>query len=406
MFDSYKSFKEYMRWSILSHLDSIGKIKHVLDYEVVVKNKICSVSSLANMYCILDVDFTLTKDSSIFEEFYYNSLPEVNKNIKRDLQMIKKIIKDIGSSPSDFSEPHAKLDKFLRKCELTKEQVIEAAVMTGESKNVKIIPYAFEAIIELEKINCKVGLNTGSVKEVVEEVSRKKIGIETKNIAATRFFYDKRGVFLKSWLNLGKNKEISMSNYFLPEAYCDLSITTHPELPKIIYVADKTLSPFERYVAAKVGSCLGIVLEVGENIYKRNEEFEYVVNAIEIREDLRKIKDYVQAYRIATIYPFLIKPEEAYEAIKLAEEINLSNFKNFEELLCKIQDFISLEILFPTLTTKIDKKLRGLKEKLGIGLKREDVEEIVNILKSFDFTFHVKKERKEELEWIIHSAYQ
>ncbi|MEM5867010.1 MAG: hypothetical protein QXG39_03715, partial [Candidatus Aenigmatarchaeota archaeon] len=286
-----------------------------------------------------------------------------------------------------------------------KEQVIEASVRTGESKNIKIVPYAFEAINEIEKMNCKVGLNTGSVKTAVEEVSRRKIGIEATNIAATKFFYDEKGVFLKSWLNLGKNKEISMSTYFLPEAYCNFSFTINPNWPKIVYVADKTFSHFEKYVAAKVGSSSGIVLEVGENLPESNEEYEYVVNALEIKKDLRKIKPYLELIRRATIYPFLIRPEEAYEAIKLADEIKFSKFENLEEFLNKIQDFLSTEILFPTLATRIDKKCKELKRKLKDNdLKKEEVEEVVNILKSFDPAFHTKEKRKRELKEIVLSS--
>jgi len=37
-------------------------------------------------------------------------------------------------------------------------------------------------------MNCKVGINTGSIKQAVEEVSRRKIGIEATNIAGTEFF--------------------------------------------------------------------------------------------------------------------------------------------------------------------------------------------------------------------------
>ncbi|MEM5883116.1 MAG: hypothetical protein QXQ77_02660, partial [Candidatus Aenigmatarchaeota archaeon] len=84
-----------------------------------------------------------------------------------------------------------------------------------------------------------------------------------------------------------------MSTYFLPEAYCNFSFTINPNWPKIVYVADKTFSHFEKYVAAKVGSSSGIVLEVGENPPESNEEYEYVVNALEIKKDLRKIKPYL-----------------------------------------------------------------------------------------------------------------
>ncbi|MEM5854877.1 MAG: HAD family hydrolase [Candidatus Aenigmatarchaeota archaeon] len=397
--------KNYLKWSVLYHLDSSEKIKPILDYEIVIKDGTCAISSLASLRCIFDVDLTLTIDNTVFEEFYYRQLPEVNPNIRRNIHVMMEIIRDIGKSYSDFIEPHARLDNFFRKCELRKEQVIEASVRTGESKNIKIVPYAFEAINEIEKMNCKVGLNTGSVKTAVEEVSRRKIGIEATNIAATKFFYDEKGVFLKSWLNLGKNKEISMSTYFLPEAYCNFSFTINPNWPKIVYVADKTFSHFEKYVAAKVGSSSGIVLEVGENLPESNEEYEYVVNALEIKKDLRKIKPYLELIRRATIYPFLIRPEEAYEAIKLADEIKFSKFENLEEFLNKIQDFLSTEILFPTLATRIDKKCKELKRKLKDNdLKKEEVEEVVNILKSFDPAFHTKEKRKRELKEIVLSS--
>lgn len=375
-------------------MDAVEKIKPILEYEIFP----------LSLYGILDFDSTLTAidSSTLYEEFYFHELPAVNPNIEKNLNILMKCIRDIDNSPFDFSKSHARLDRFLRKCELTKEQVVEACVRVGESKNIKIVPHAFETILELEKMNCKIGINTGSPKTAVEEVSRRKIGIQPTNIAATEFFY-KNGFFIGSRLNLGKNKEISMSEYFLPKAYCDFSLTVNPNWPKIIYIADGVLSPFEKYIAAKVGSSLGIVLEVKKD-QKEIKGYEYVINATEIRKDLRKIKPYIELYRRATIYPFLVKPEESYQAIKLADEIKLSQFDNFEDLLDKIQDFLSIEVLFPTLTKRVDKKCRELKKKLKNGLKRSEVEEIVNILKAYDPAFNIKEERKEELKKIILSS--
>ena len=397
----------YLKWSIFYHLDSIKKISPILEYEIEIENKLYKIKSLASLYCMLDFDLTLTAENSrtIFEEFYFYQLPRVNRRIEKDLKILKDGIEGIEKSPSDFVEPKAKVDSFLRKCELTREQVIEACILVGESKDIKIVPYALEAINELEKMNCKVGINTGSIKQAVEEVSRRKIGIEATNIACTEFFYDKRGFFIKSWLNLGKNKERSMSEYFLPEAYCNFSLTINPNLASIFYVTDD-LSPFESYVATKIGSCLGSILYVGKNFEKYEKDYEYVVNAPEIRKDLRKIKPYFELIRRARIYPFLHKPEEVEEIIKLAEEINFSNYESPEELLDKIQEFISAEILFPRLTTRIDRRCKELRKKLEEkNLKKEELEEVVRILKSFDPAFHVKNERKKELREIIRSSF-
>jgi phosphoserine phosphatase len=398
--------RNYLKWSILYHLDSIKKINPILDYEIKLENGLYTVESLASLYCMLDFDLTLTAENSntVFEEFYFHQLPEVNKKIKENLETLKSCIEDIEKSPSNFSEPKARLDAFLRKCELKKEEVIEACVRVGESKNIKIVPYASEALLELQKMKCKVGINTGSIRQAVEEVSKRKIGIEATNIAGTKFFYDKKGIFIKSWLNLGKNKEKSMSEYFLPEAYCNFSLTINPNLANIFYVTDD-LSPFESYVAVKIGSSLGSILYVGKNFEKYEKDYDYVINAPEIRKDLRKIKPYFELIRRARIYPFLHKPEKVEEIIKLAEEIKFSNCENQKEVLDKIQDFISSEILFPKLTTKIDEKFKKLRKRLEKGsLKKEELKKLIKILKDFDPAFHVKDERKKELEEIIQSS--
>jgi hypothetical protein len=190
----------------------------------------------------------------------------------------------------------------------------------------------------------------------------------------------------------------------LPEAYCNFSLTINPNLASIFYVTDD-LSPFESYVATKIGSCLGSILYVGKNFEKYEKDYDYVINATEIRKDLRKIRPYFELIRRARIYPFLHEPEEVEEIIKLAEEIKFSNYESPEELLGKIQDFISAEILFPRLTTRIDKKCKELKKKLEEkNLKKEEMGEVVEILKSFDPAFHVKEGRKKELKEIIRSS--
>ncbi|MEM5766228.1 MAG: hypothetical protein QW423_01165 [Candidatus Aenigmatarchaeota archaeon] len=396
---------EYLKWSILYHLDSIEKIKPVLDYEIKLKNKSCDIFNFVILYLMNDFDKTLTTENSltVFEEFYFNQLPIVNKNINKNLHKIEKCIKDIERSPQNFSKLHENLDEILRKCELTKNQFIEACIETGKSKNIKIVPYAAEAISDLENMNCVVGINSGSPKLAIEEISRRRIGIENENIAATEFYFDKNNRFLNSWLNLSENKAKSMGYYFFPRTYCNLSLLTDFNRPNIFYITDD-LSPFEQPLVAKVGSELGAVLFVGEDLEKFVVKNEYVVNAPELRKDFRKIKPYLTLYRRSKIFPFLHKPEEAEEIIRLAERINLSNYKNPENILDNIEEFISLEFLFPSLTTRIEEKCRKLRRKLKEGnLKKEELKEIVKIMKTFDPAFHIKKKRKKELEEIIFS---
>ena len=66
----------------------------------------------------------------------------MNRKIEKDLKILKDGIEGIEKSPSDFVKPKAKVDSFLRKCELRREQVIEAAFLLGKAihKNSSLCP--------------------------------------------------------------------------------------------------------------------------------------------------------------------------------------------------------------------------------------------------------------------------
>jgi len=76
--------KNYLKWSVLYHLDSSGKINPILDYEIEIENKLYRIKSLASLYCMLDFDLTLIAENSrtIFEEFYFYQLPRAKSEQK------------------------------------------------------------------------------------------------------------------------------------------------------------------------------------------------------------------------------------------------------------------------------------------------------------------------------------
>ncbi|MEM5853181.1 MAG: hypothetical protein QXG39_06660 [Candidatus Aenigmatarchaeota archaeon] len=396
-------YNEYLKWSILFHFDSIGKIKSVLDDEINVEGVFRPLT--AKLYIITDFDLTLTREDgrTVFEEFYFNQLPRVNKKIEENLNEIKKCIFEIDTSPSNFEKSHKKLNKILKESKLTKSQFLEACVETGRSKNIKIVHYAREAFIELEKMGCVVGINSGSPKTAIEEICKRKIGVDNSNIAGSEFLFDEKGYFSTSSLNLGENKKKSMSEYFLPETYCDLSFLTNSKKPNLIYVTDD-LSHFEEPVVAKVGSKLGVTLFVGKDLEKYGN-YEYVINAPELREDFRKIKPYLNLYRRAKIFSSLYKPEESEKMIELAEEIKSYDYEDFNYISSKIEDFLSLNVLFPKSVSRIEEKIYELRKKSEINaLRKEELREIVELMESFDPLFHVNEKRKEELKKIISST--
>ncbi|MEM5883114.1 MAG: hypothetical protein QXQ77_02650 [Candidatus Aenigmatarchaeota archaeon] len=89
-------FLNYQKWSILYYFDAVGKIKPVLDYEIKVKNEIHFISMFTSLFCMFDVGLTLTEDSTVFEEFYFRQLPEVNPNVGKNLHVMKEIIREVG----------------------------------------------------------------------------------------------------------------------------------------------------------------------------------------------------------------------------------------------------------------------------------------------------------------------
>lgn len=360
---------------------------------------------------VLDLDRTLTSEdsSTVYEEF--NSwLCSLNPKLDHNSPVLKKIINDIDNSPADFSEPLKSYNNLLRKCGLTKRQWDEASIRTGESGNIKAAPYAFDALLEQYKMNFKLGINTGSPKEPAVQVSKKKIGVKEPRIAGSEAEFDQDGYFISLWANLGSNKVKSMSNFFMePEnCYCDCAFK---EGAGEIYVTDD-LSKFEEPLVVKVGLDLGVVLYVGEDqrlleIYKRPGEF--VIPAPEIRKDVRKINPYINLYRRAKIFVRIHEsPKVAKMISDTAKEIKKGRFcsdsKCFEEFSGKISQFVSIEQLFPRITTRFDEKHTKLKRAISEGdidAMSKCSNELISILEDNEPFFHVKQEKESELDEII-----
>ena len=286
----------------------------------------------------------------------------------------------------------------------------EAGIRTGESKNIKIAPYAFEAFLEQQKMNSRPGINTGSPKEPATHVSKKRIGIARPRIAGSEAEFDQNGYFIGLWPNLGANKLASMSNFFMePEnCYCDCAFK---EGAGKVYVTDD-LSKFEEPVVVKVGLDLGVVLYVGKDqkileMYKRPGEF--VIPAPQIRKDVRKINPYINLYRRAKIFVKIHEnPKIAKLILDTAKDVKKGRFctdrKSFEEFSMKISQFVSLEQLFPRLTTRFDEKYNKLEKAISendIESMRNSSNELLGILEENDPFFHIRQEREDELQEII-----
>jgi hypothetical protein len=397
--------REYLRWSILYHMSAAGKIKVISDYGIRIGGDAFLIPSILPSWLVFDLDKTLTADGSVsvYEEY--------NENVCSVLGIpsfrLRKLIKEIDLSPNDFSIPKKRYENELRRLHFKKRHHDDACTLTEESENIKFIPHAFDAIVEQEKLNCLVGINTGSPKDVTKEVVKKKIGIQEPNIAGSKPIFDSHENFLEFYLNLGTNKPISMSNFHLPECYCDFSLTVNPNEARQYYVTDD-LSDFEWPLAVKIGSKLGIVLYVGEDYSKIPRIGEFVINAPEIRKDPRRIGYYLNLHRRSKIFPYIHDPKTVRKIIDTAEEI-LYLAETYEGdyslLLEKIPQFLSLEVLFPSLTTNVSREYQRLKhEDINLPHVKEGIKNLVNILKENDPAFHATSERKNELDNIILSA--
>lgn len=405
--------KKYLRWCVLSHFDALEKIDVISDYGIKIGDDSFFTSSLAPLYLVWDLDKTLTaEDSNTVYEEYNDILCSLNPKIEHNCKNIKKCIEEIDNSPSDFSEHLESYNHILRKCDFTKDQHIEASIRTGESKNVKIIPNIYDAILEQQKMNCISGINTGSPKDAATAVSERKIGIQKDFIEGSIPKFDRNGKFVGFWFNLGTNKGVSMSNFYQKSynCYCDCSFVAEEDLARKIYVTDD-LSGFEKYTIAKIGSLLGIVLFVSEKeiieIYKRPGEF--IINAFEIRKDARKINSYLDLYRRAKIFVRLHDPKEAkfiFNCVKEIKKLKLieKNLIQCHELNDRISKFLSTEILFPILTTKFKRKIVEFED----AILKEDsktmkrmADDLIEILEKNDPMFHLKEKREHELNEII-----
>lgn len=361
--------------------------------------------SLASIGYVCDLDKTLTADdSSTVYEVFNEKVCDVNSEINRNYQFLKKCVEDIDNSPSDIRLPSQRYSKQLRICGFNRRQYIEAGIRTGESKNIKSIPYAFDAFLEQQKLNCFLGICTGSPKFPAKEVSIKKIGIKEPNIAASEPVFDNNGNFLEMRFNLGTNKIVSMGIFHLPKCYCNFALTTNPDEANLVYTTDD-LSDFEKPLAVKIGSQLGAVLYVGEELFDIGQIGEFVVNAPEIRKDLRKVNHYLDLYRRARIYPYLHDPkivDETFEVVEEIKHLEKDYGSNHGELLDKIFYFLSLEIMFPSLTTRVLEKYYKLKNELD-KVDPYFIKDLIDILKSHDPAFHATDKRKVELKNIIAS---
>jgi len=334
--------REYLRWCILSHLKVANKVSKVIyDFDF---------KPIPKIFIVYDLDKTLTaEDSNTVYQEYNNHLCSLNPRIYRERFSLEKCIEEIDKSPADFSEPQTRYWNILKRCKLKKEQHEEACLRTAKSKNIKIVPYAFQAFLEQTKIGCELGINTGSPRDVAALVSKEKIGIPKAKIAGSELIFDQDGYFKEGILNLGKNKVISMSNFFLqPEnCYCDCSFILSER--SAMYVTDDL--EFDKHIAAKVGLEGGVVLYVGKKEYERKE---FIISAPEIRKDLRRINPYVQLYRRAKLFATLVEPENANEIVKILKKIKQEeNGKKLKEM---VEKFLELNPLFPRIRSQICKK--------------------------------------------------
>lgn len=407
--------KKYLKWCILSHMDATGKVDPVPDYGIRVGSDAFFTASSVPLYLVWDLDKTLTAEdgNTVYEE--YNDIScSLNPKIEREHQTLEECIKEIDNSPADFRKPLEKYNKLLRKCGFNTEQHREASIRTGESKNVKIIPYAYDVVLEQQKLNCLPGMNTGSPKDAAVEVSKRKIGISKDLIEGSVGEFDRHGNFIRFILNLGTNKAVSMSNFYHREpfnCYCDCSFVAEPELGRKVYVTDDL--EFDKYAIAKIGSQLGVVLYVGEEsiveMYKRPGEF--IINAPEIREDARKIRPYLNLYRRAKIFARLHSPREAKSILDCANEIKkLKRAPMDKSVITQLEDriskFISLESLFPVLTTRFNRKFAEFddeisQESIDFEAVKRSANSLTEILERNDPIFHTKEEREMQLNEII-----
>jgi len=403
--------KKYLRWCILAHLDAAGKVDIISDFGIRIGGDSFYTANLVPLYLVWDLDKTFTaEDSNTVYKEYNDILCSLNPKIDRKHRTLEKCIEEIDSSPSDFSKPQERYDATLRKCGFTKDQHTEASIRTGESKNIKIIPYSHDAILEQYKMNCLPAISTGSPKDAATEVSKRQIGISEDFIEGSIPLFDKNGKFVRFLFNLGTNKAVSMSNFYQKShnCYCDCSFLVEPELARKVYVTDDIFE-FDRYVVAKVGSQLGIVLYVGEEeaveVFKRPGEF--VVNAPEIRKDARKIKPYLKLYRRAKIYAHLHSPKEAKTILSCVKEIKRLKYQqDFRRLADKMSKFISLEMLFPVLTTRFKRKLVEFEDEISrkpidSNIVKRSANDLIETLEENDPIFHVREERGSELNEIV-----
>jgi phosphoserine phosphatase len=395
--------RKYLKWSILYHFDARNKVKVIYDFEI----------KLPPILVSYDFDGTLTKEgsSTVFEE-YLSNLCSINSMVERTYSKLKKCVEEIiicaSKPPFDYEEPLKKFNEIFRNCEVKKVQHVEACIRAAESGNIKLIPYIFDTLLEQQRLNCFSGINTASPKEAVAEISRKMIGIREPRVAGSEAKFDKKGYFVEFSPNLGANKVNAMTNFFrFPEnCYCDFTLFCKNE-PSYIYITDDL--HLDYLPAAKACVNLGVVFYVGEEFY--GYVGETVVNTPEIRKDFRQINYFLNLYRRAKVFTIFHSPEIARKIIERAEKIDELASKLTEDILPQLinetYELVNLDLLFPRIKTGTGKKLfqleKKLRKKVEVEKLKEEIREVLKLVRENEPTFCISDKRKKELSEIIKS---
>jgi len=395
--------KQYEEFCVLLYNDAFGKIDIDPDFIYKIKTEL-----------VLDFDGTINAIGSptLFEVFSDN-LIAVNPKIRHRAREYKSLVSDIDNSPSDFTLPLLRHDEFLRDCDLKEWDYNEACRMTIESKEIKLVPYAFDAILKLGNMGCRPGINTGSPRNVAVGISKKKLGITSERIAGSEIECDKHGNFLRTKLNLGTNKAESMSRFY-PDFYCNYSIIAEEEIEEEFFYVTDDLSEFEKLSIAKIGSWGGKVLHVGEQMNFTNIP-EFVVNDTSIRKNMLKIIPHYKFFRQAKTFQMthgdprvVLFNLELMDQIKNIAQEEIYKQQQIKQFCTKVLQFVSAEKLFPALRTNIKSKIAGLEYKLQTNQLQtnydnvsRNVNEILQLLTDNDPLPHVTEKGREYLKNII-----